>query len=345
MVLSTEKNFLFIHIPKTGGSSMEETLYNYQSFNYHEVTHGVALQYKDYLDDDFFYSLFKFAFVRNPWDLQASCWRYYVRQGEIDMTFDEFIKWKFTGSIIHKVDKLPKRDNATIEMLRGAFYTHRTPQTYYLINEHGDYLVDYIGSFERLEEHYKNLVDILKLEDTYLPKINVSSNPEEDRDYRKLYTPETKELVRSRFELDIKMYGYNFDDPYPVKEKMGKLNEKNNTLVKRGYTLPTDFYFSFGDLPYGLNNVRTAYQDETSNQFHLKEFERNKSQRRINSLNQNIIKIQENIDLMENEIIENPDDTYLYNKYKREMYLLREKQIIYKIELKKIERALQESYR
>jgi hypothetical protein len=64
------------------------------------------------------------------------------------MTFDEFIKWKFTGSIIHKLDKLPKTENASIEMLRGAFYTHRTPQTYYLIDEKGNFLVDYIGSFE-----------------------------------------------------------------------------------------------------------------------------------------------------------------------------------------------------
>jgi hypothetical protein len=204
-------------------------------------------------------------------------------------------------------------------------------------------LVDYIGSFERLEEHYKNIVEILKLEDTYLPKINVSSNPGEDRDYRNLYTQETRELVRSRFELDIKMYGYQFDDPFPVREKMGIVEESGNTITKRGYNLPTDFYFTLGDLPYGLNNVKTAYQDDNSSQFHLKEFERNKSNRRINSLNQNINRIQENIDLMENEMIDNPEDTYLFNKYKREMYLLREKQIIYKIELKKIERALRES--
>jgi hypothetical protein len=343
MVLSVEKNFLFIHIPKTGGSSMEEALFNYQSFNYHEVTHGVSLQYKDYLDDDFYFSLYKFAFVRNPWDLQASCWRYYVRENNIDMTFDEFIKWKFTGSIIHKLDKLPKTENASIEMLRGAFYTHRTPQTYYLIDEKGNFLVDYIGSFERLEEHYKLLVDKLELEDNFLPRVNVSSKPNEGRDYRKLYTEETKELVRSRFELDIKMYGYSFDDVLPIREKIGEINETNNTLSKRGYNLPIDFYFSFGDLPYGLTNIKSRYDNETSNQYHLEEFKRNKSNRRLNSLMSNINTIQENIDRMENEIVDNPDDTYLFNKYKREMYLLREKQIIYKIEMKKIERALREA--
>jgi hypothetical protein len=124
---------------------------------------------------------------------------------------------------------------------------------------------------------------------------------------------------------------------------MGIVEESGNIITKRGYNLPTDFYFTLGDLPYGLNNVKTAYQDDNSSQFHLKEFERNKSNRRINSLNQNINRIQENIDLMDNEMIDNPEDTYLFNKYKREMYLLREKQIIYKIELKKIERALRES--
>ena len=340
MILSVDKNFLFIHIPKTGGSSMEEALFQYQSFKYHEVTHGVSLQYKDYLDDDFYFSLYKFAFIRNPWDLQVSCWRYYIRQQGINMSFDEFIKWKFTGSIVHKLDKLPKNEYASIDMLKHAFYVHRTPQTYYLINEKGEYLVDYIASFEKLDDHYKHIVKHLDLEENFLPKVNVSSYQDEDRDYKILYNEETKELVRSRFHLDILMYGFEFDQIDPLVEKIGDLTEKNNTIQKRGYELPVDFYFSFGDIPYGFHNVKSRFTDEITENDRLMEFERNKGHRRIGTLQQNIRTIGDHIESMKEDLIENFEDTYLYKKYMKEMQELREKEIIYRIEIRKIEKAL-----
>lgn len=340
MVLSVDKNFLFIHIPKTGGSSLEEVLFQYKSFEYHEVTHAISLQYKDYLDDDFFFSLHKFAFIRNPWDLQVSCWRYYIRQQGVDMSFDEFIRWKFTGSIIHMIDRLPKNEESSIDRLKRAFYVHRIPQTHYLINEKGEYLVDYIASFEKLNFHYEHLVDHLNLEKNYIPKVNVSSYQDEDRDYRKLYTEETKEIVRSRFNLDILMYGYQFEEDGPIEEKIGDVREKNNTIQKRGYEIPTDFYFSFGDIPYGFYDIKSRFTDETSKSEKLLEFERDKANRRIWTLNQNIGVIAEYIENIMEELSENSEDVYLYKKYLKEIQDLREKEIIYIIEIRKIEKAL-----
>ena len=94
MVLSTNPPFLFIHIPKTAGTSVEEALFDYQDFNYMNEPHPIVAQYKTYLSKEMFESLFKFSFVRNPWSLQVSTYKYYVVSNNIDITFEEYIKWK-----------------------------------------------------------------------------------------------------------------------------------------------------------------------------------------------------------------------------------------------------------
>ena len=211
MVLSTDPPFLFIHIPKTAGSSIEDSLHSYTEFLYHELTHALSVQYRDWLEPIFFESLFKFAFVRNPWDLQVSCWRYYVRNKNIDMTFDEFINWKFNGNILQMQDRLPTNDpHVDLEWLRTCYYSNRTPQTYYLIDESGKFIVNFIGAFEKLNEDFDLISTHLKLKDSFLPMTNESYLNEKDRDYKQYYKDETKEIVENRFDLDIKMFGYEF---------------------------------------------------------------------------------------------------------------------------------------
>ena len=158
--------------------------------------------------------------------------------------------------------------------------------------------------------------------------------------YKKLYTEETKELVRSRFHLDILMYGFEFDQVNPSVEKIADVTEKNNTIQKRGQELPVDFYFSFGDIPYGFHNVKSRFTDEITENDRLMEFQRNKRYRRIGTLQQNIRTIGDHIESMKEDLIENFEDTYLYKKYMKEMQELREKEIIYRIEIRKIEKAL-----
>lgn len=340
MILSTDPKFLFIHIPKCAGTSVEESLYHYQDFKYHHMVHGCALQFKQYLNDDFYDELFKFSFIRNPWDLQVSCWRYYVRNHGVDMDFNEYIEWKFTGSIEDMKDRLPKEDpNVNITLLRNGFYIHRTPMTYFLIDEQGHYLVDYIGSLERINEHFTAITDKLNIQDTYLPHVNVSVQRIDDHDYRSYYNQKSIELVRSRFALDILLYGYTFEGKFADTEKMGEINQTNNSIQKRGYKLPMDFYFSIGDLPYGLGDIEYRY-DQAHLDLEFKNFQRNKSERRIYSLQNNIASIEENILTMENVILDNPEDFLIFNTYNKDIEKLRAKVLIYKVEVRKIQNLI-----
>lgn len=339
MVLSNDPPFLFIHVPKTAGSSIEESLFHYQSFEYSRVTHGISLQFKNYLNDDFFLSLFKFGFVRNPWDLQVSCWRYYIRNWGVDMTFQEYIDWKFFGSIADMLDRVPRSENIQPEtLLSNAFYIHRTPQTYYFIDEVGNFLVDYIGSFENLKHHYDTICEKLSIVDNFLPFTNSSLVDNETRSFRHYYNDRTKELIRSRFAMDIMLYNYKFDVSAPDETKLGLITPDKKNLSDRGYKIPTDFYFSLYDVTYGMGGIKNVYEHEPEEliERRKKEFDNDLANRRKISLESNINSINDRIMELEEFIVENDVSSLIMDKTKLEIQSLQERRLVYKLEIKKL---------
>ena len=73
-VYSTPTQFIFVHIPKTAGTS---TLRWLNGGVVKRNCHSTALQYKKMLGQQY-NSFFKFSFVRNPWDRMLSFYKYYM---------------------------------------------------------------------------------------------------------------------------------------------------------------------------------------------------------------------------------------------------------------------------
>lgn len=337
MILSTNPKFLFLHIPKTGGSSMQEALYHFLDFEYAGISHATLLNYKHYLDKDLYDSLFKFTTIRNPWDLQVSCWRYFVLPNKIEMSFDEYIKWKFEGSILDMVDRLPRDvEGMSVDFLQTAFYIHRTPLTYWFIDESGNFLVDYILTLERYNEHFKTVCSHLGIDNVFIPKHNVSNN--NDEPYQNLYTEETKKIVSKVFSLDIKLFGYDFNSGLADIKKVGYVNETNNSLSKRDIKTSFDLFFNVSNLFFAsFGNVKRNIQEDDNQK---NEFEKDKIKRRIDSLKENINHINEIIDRLEDEIIENPDDQLILNKNSgiiKEMY---DKKMEFRIQISRNEKLI-----
>ena len=67
---------IFIHIPKTAGSSIVEMLFNEPS------RHIPYFVYRD-ANPEKFRQFFKFAFVRNPWDRLVSTY-FFLREGGVN---------------------------------------------------------------------------------------------------------------------------------------------------------------------------------------------------------------------------------------------------------------------
>ena len=101
MLLSHRYNFLFVHIAKTGGTSVRDALdrLRWQDPKYypmwlcsrlsalfnHELAcklprHAKAIAAQEMLPRELYQRLFKFAFVRNPWDLQVSSYHHLQRE-------------------------------------------------------------------------------------------------------------------------------------------------------------------------------------------------------------------------------------------------------------------------
>src|SRR5437868_15272759 len=87
-MISLQKRFLFVHIPKTGGNSIQSILRHYsedqvvtlhphqdgverfeiRNRSYKIKKHSPLAIYRAVLGSNQFQSLYKFARVRNPWD-------------------------------------------------------------------------------------------------------------------------------------------------------------------------------------------------------------------------------------------------------------------------------------
>ncbi|NJL76459.1 MAG: sulfotransferase family 2 domain-containing protein [Saprospiraceae bacterium] len=98
MLISHTKKFIFIHNYKVAGTSVREVLGKYRLSKWarlqqklgllprnHQRTadnHLTALEVKAKIPKNIFEQYFKFGFVRNPWDWQASLYEYALKKSK-----------------------------------------------------------------------------------------------------------------------------------------------------------------------------------------------------------------------------------------------------------------------
>lgn len=220
MLLSNRYRFLFVHIAKTGGTSVRAALNRlrwrdpmyYLAWPCHRLSHltghrlatkfprhAKIIAAREMLPDDYFDSLFKFAFVRNPWDLQVSSYHHIRRERPELMagheSFEAFLRWKLD----------PERP------YQYHMDTSITRQTDYLVDLDGRMLVDQTGRYERLHEDFEEICNRIGAGRIELPHKRRATDRKTD--YRSYYDDDTAELVANHFRRDIEMLGYAFDDP------------------------------------------------------------------------------------------------------------------------------------
>ena len=218
MLLSNRYQFLFVHIAKTGGTSVRAALnrlrwrdpyyplmficHRFSHLTKHRLgtkfpRHSKIIAAREMLPAELFERLFKFAFVRNPWDLQVSSFHHIRRERPEFMNgiedFNEFMRWKFD----------PERP------YQYHIDTSLEWQTDYLVDLHGNKLVDFIGRTERLQQDFDQVCERIGIPPIALP--NKRKATDRRPDYREYYEDDTAELVAQHFARDIEMLGYTFD--------------------------------------------------------------------------------------------------------------------------------------
>jgi hypothetical protein len=220
MLLSVKYNFLFVHIAKTGGTSVRSALQSlrwrdpwyYPMFLCSRLSHlsghrlgskfprhSRIVAAKEMLPETFFNGLFKFAIVRNPWDLQVSSYHHIRRErphliAHIE-DFDQFIRWKFD----------PERP------YQYHIDTSIQSQLDYLVDLQGSILVDFIGHYETLSDDFGEIIQRIGVKHLQLPHKRKATDRK--KDYRSYYSDDLARLVGDYFSKDIESLGYSFDPP------------------------------------------------------------------------------------------------------------------------------------
>jgi hypothetical protein len=212
MILSYSAGFIFIHIEKAAGSSIQQALLPlanvppnsrlrrrlallgplnriggmHRALQFGE--HATANEVKCCLPAEVYNSLYKFAFVRNPWDRLVSRYAHLLRS-----------KDRRRHSFISSLEKFE-------DFLQWEIQRESASQFPYVTDGQGKQIVDFVGHYETLAADFAKVCAKLKIQ-AALPHANVS----EHRDYRTYYTAETRAFVAEKFRRDIEMFGYDFD--------------------------------------------------------------------------------------------------------------------------------------
>tara|TARA_B100000902_G_scaffold396316_1_gene456997 strand:+ start:781 stop:1473 length:693 start_codon:yes stop_codon:yes gene_type:complete len=230
MIISHSHKFIFIKIPKTAGTSIVNYLEPYLNQEFRDLDLGDHEAMRDTCNTDYdiykpgiisilkennlnqhfdLSDYFKFAFVRNPWDVRLSRY-FYLRNTEIayntkkNLSTDnsalslDFKSWCFKG------DWFPPRNHG---------WRKNPPKTEggqigFLQNDNFEIDIDYIGKFENLQEDFNNICDQIGIAKKKLPHHNKSKH----KHYTKYYDDETRQMVAKEYIKDIEYFGYKFGE-------------------------------------------------------------------------------------------------------------------------------------
>lgn len=244
MPINYDKKILFMHPPRTGGTSIRSysTLFPWECSG-DVVINGVFFG-KDHLtleeilnnsnitriNAENFNEYFSFMFCRNPWDKLVSA--YFWQYEEYFKSFNDFITYveemvpiiEKDGIAYEGILKHPD-DNVKIKC------EHLIPQYKYAIYD--DFCVDFIGRFENYEKYF---MDILKhnslSEDVSIPHKFKTKRCE----YSKYYSIKNKDIIERVYKKDIYHFGYEFSgktyDYLTKDEKNNMFKDQENIDVR-----------------------------------------------------------------------------------------------------------------
>ena len=209
MRVSDSRKVLFVHVPKTGGSSIDR-IFDAEVPDARKVegrmrhaTYQRLLSAEPALAD-----YWSFGFVRNPWARMVSWWtmvggvfakaeaghpgaqaklrkhpKAWLPEGEYR---HDFTRWVLEGTV-----ELPKVGRPQLVTLSAR----------------GGRQVDFIGRLENFDRDIAVVREHLDLPPVETPPhINRTSHGH----YRDYYTPETRDHVAKVFAVDIETFGYTF---------------------------------------------------------------------------------------------------------------------------------------
>lgn len=222
MILSDKHKLIFIHIGKTGGTSIENALaealqlpiestyHNDEIINSKHLAnppfndwvnkpdydgkinckHITALQMRDIIGETRFNSYFKFSFVRNPYDRLLSLYSMFTQEkiysshifNSIYASFEDYLEDIIQGHAWVDSDRFVKS----------------------ICDNEGKNLMDFTGKFETLQEDFDFVCLKMGLGKIELPVTNKTKH----RPFKSYFNEHSAKCIYDYFKTDFEEFGY-----------------------------------------------------------------------------------------------------------------------------------------
>lgn len=227
--ISDKYQCIFVHIPKTGGTSIEQsTLFNARGSSRAQSVggHRSAMAFQRKYPDQF-KAYLKFTLVRNPYDRLVSAYFWIARGGSGNIydnaIFEKHFKERPINFHAFCKSQLPELINDLI---------HLKPQYHFACDEQRNLLVDTVV---RQEDFRRGIKKVFK--QLGAPYAYRHTSRSQHRHYASYYTPETQQLVLDLYQHDFTLFDYP-----PIPEKPNRLKyflKKKSDRVQHRLTLAT----------------------------------------------------------------------------------------------------------
>lgn len=214
-MISLEHKFIFLHVPKCGGTSIEKAFGHFDPNgrrgqqdhrtlrnltpgfhpgvlltpnNLYEYRRRFRQRHRPRPTREQFETFFKFAIVRDPWSRAFSWYRNYQRDplhrksGEAAPEFDAFLRAQIGKGVLR----------SQLHWLRG--YDGRVS-------------LDYVGRFEHLQQEFDYVCDRLGIDGLRLPHMIAGGGG----DHRRHYDRRLVDLVYKHYRQEIRLFGFSFE--------------------------------------------------------------------------------------------------------------------------------------
>ena len=201
-MINHKHKFVFVHIPKTGGTSIESLFIKDPDIrvliaNCRKDVPGKHHMVRD-INSGLLKKYFVFTFVRNPWDRMVSYYKFRIKRS--------CKMHNHGGSLKEWVSFLYSDD--VLKIKANQFNLAIKNQYEFLVSKSNEISVDFIGRFENLQEDFDIICEKIGIPKQELPHNNKTNH----KHYTEYYDDETREIVAKKYAKDIEYFGYKFGD-------------------------------------------------------------------------------------------------------------------------------------